>query len=130
MVIVASGLVVAGSSRSTAPRGWVVTVSAPSPPESTFCLTATTWAGHDSLNVEWALGLNDNRPFPGHVTATIGSSVRALAESSALLSRLAPTPELAATLQTIINRALRHEELARALESYTSRVPRDPTNPS
>ena len=66
-----------------------------------FCYPAIKLVGYFSVNVEWALGLNDNRPLPNHMTPGIRAAVRALASSSLVLSRRAPTTRLASELHLL-----------------------------
>jgi len=66
-----------------------------------FCYPATKLVGTYSVNVEWALGLNDNRPFPNLMTSRIRTAVRALAGSSLALSRKSPTAHLASELRLL-----------------------------
>ena len=66
-----------------------------------FCYPAVKLVGTYSVNVEWTLGINDNRPLANHMTPGIREAVRALAGSSLALSRKAPTTRLASELRLL-----------------------------
>jgi hypothetical protein len=76
------------------------TASGPASP-NTFCYPANRLVGTYSVNVEWALGLNDSRPLPQKVTRRIRVAVRALAGSALALSLKAPTAPLASELRLL-----------------------------
>jgi hypothetical protein len=63
-----------------------------------FCYPAVKLVGTYSVNVELALGINNSRPLPNHMTPGIRAAVRELAGSSLALSRKAPTAHLASEL--------------------------------
>lgn len=71
------------------------------PSNYAFCNSSAKWVGDYSVNVEWALGLNDNRPLPIRMTPGIQSAVGALAKSSLALSKMAPTPRMATELRLL-----------------------------
>jgi hypothetical protein len=68
---------------------------------NSFCFPATKLVGTYSVNVERALGLNDNRPPPNRMTAGIKAAVKAFANSSLSLSKKAPTVLLASQLRRL-----------------------------
>src|SRR5665213_2230296 len=76
-----------------------------------FCYPAVKLVGFYSVKVEWALGLNDNRPLPNHMTSGIRATVRALASSSLSLSRKAPTALMASELR-LLSVELKESKLA------------------
>lgn len=69
--------------------------------DNAFCYPAIKLVGFYSVNVEWTLGLNDNRALGSHMSPGISAAVRALAESSLTLSGKAPTARLASELHLL-----------------------------
>ena len=76
---------------------------APSVPQASnaFCYPATRLVGTYSVDVEWAIGLNDGQPLPNHMTSKARKAVLALASSSLKLSSRAPTVLMAAQLRRL-----------------------------
>jgi hypothetical protein len=66
-----------------------------------FCYPAVRMVGTYSVNVEWALGLNDSQPLPSHMTLKARTAVTELASKSLALSRKAPTAFMAAQLRRL-----------------------------
>jgi hypothetical protein len=79
------------------------TSDAPSVPQAgnAFCFPAMKLVGTYSVNVEWALGLNDSRPLPNTLTSKARAAVSALAKSSSALSSKAPTVVMSAQLRRL-----------------------------
>jgi hypothetical protein len=69
--------------------------------DNAFCYPAVKMVGTYSVNVEWALGFNDDRPLPSAMTPKIRTAVRALAKSSLAVSRRAPSEQLAVQLRRL-----------------------------
>jgi hypothetical protein len=76
---------------------------APSVPQASnaFCYRAIRLVGTYSVDVEWAIGLNDGQPLPVHLTSKARKAVLALARSSFALSSRAPTALMAAQLRRL-----------------------------
>ena len=70
-------------------------------PNNAFCFPAIKLVSTYSVNVEKALGLNDNRPLPSRMTTGIKAVVKAFANSSYSLSKKAPTALLASQLRRL-----------------------------
>jgi hypothetical protein len=66
-----------------------------------FCYPAIRLVGTYSVNVEWALGLNNSQPLPNHMTSKARTAVTALASKSLALSERAPTALMAAQLRRL-----------------------------
>ena len=66
-----------------------------------FCYPAVRMVGTYSVNVEWALGLNDGRPLPSHMTLKARTTVTELSSKSLALSRKAPTAFMADQLRRL-----------------------------
>jgi hypothetical protein len=86
-----------------------------------FCYPAVRMVGTYSVNVEWALGFNDNRPLPNAMTPKIRTAVRALANSSLAVSKRAPTQRLAVQLRRLsieLNQSKRPIDVVRAEAAF------------
>lgn len=98
----AFGLIGAGCNSSATGNGPTTssTTIVPSA-NNAFCYPAVKLVGTYSVNLEWTLGINDNRPLPNHMTPGIRTAVRALAGISLALSRKASTTRLASELRLL-----------------------------
>jgi hypothetical protein len=95
------GLIGAGCDSSATTSGPTTLATFVPSADNDFCFPAAKLVGTYSVNVEWALGLNDNRSLPNHMTPGISAAVRALADRSLALSSRSPTAHLKSELRLL-----------------------------
>jgi hypothetical protein len=96
----ALGLTSAGFNTNASASGSSLTRSVPVA-SNAFCFPAIKLVGTYSVNVEWALGLNDGQPMPTRMTSRARTAVTAMARESLALSTKAPTTLMAGQLRRL-----------------------------
>ena len=98
----AIGLIGAGFNSGATASGTATSITIViAPVSNAFCYPAIKLVGLYSVNVERAMGMNDNRPLPNHMTPGIRTAVKALAASALALSRKAPTAHMVSELRLL-----------------------------